>query len=50
VTSNKAEAACVWVVSGKKYLFCCNPCIDKFVKWAKDTPEKIKDPSAYVAN
>lgn len=49
VTNNKAESACSWVVNGKAYEFCCNPCIDKFVKWAKNTPEKIKEPSAYPA-
>jgi len=49
VTDNKGESACSWIVNGKTYLFCCPPCIDKFVKWAKNSPEKIKDPSAYRA-
>ena len=30
-------------VNGKRYEFCCTPCLDKFVKWAKEKPDKIKD-------
>lgn len=48
VTSNKSDAKCNWIVNEKTYDFCCNPCIDKFVKWAKTSPEKIKDPETYV--
>jgi hypothetical protein len=48
VTTNKADERCVWTVNGKPYKFCCTPCLDKFVKWAKKEPEKIKDPEAYV--
>lgn len=49
VTQNKSESACFWIVNGKRYEFCCNPCIDKFVKWAKTTPDKIQEPNAYIA-
>lgn len=48
VTDNKADAQCVWYVNGKKYEFCCPPCLEKFVGWAKNQPAKIKDPEAYV--
>lgn len=48
VTSNKADDRCEWIVNGKKYVFCCTPCLTKFVTWAKEQPEKIKDPSEYV--
>jgi hypothetical protein len=48
VTDNKADLRCEWVVNGKKYLFCCPPCLDKFITWAKEQPHKVKDPSAYV--
>lgn len=48
VTMNKADSRCQWTVAGKSYEFCCTPCLDKFVKWAKQQPEKIKDPSEYI--
>lgn len=48
VTDNKADAQCVWYVNGKKYEFCCPPCLEKFVGWAKNQPAKIKEPEAYV--
>jgi hypothetical protein len=48
VTNNRADPKCAWFVNGKQYEFCCPPCLNKFVGWAKKQPEKIKDPSAYV--
>lgn len=48
VTANKADDRCAWVVNGKTYTFCCTPCLDKFLKWAKQTPEKIKEPGDYI--
>jgi hypothetical protein len=48
VTANKADQRCYWIVNAKQYEFCCTPCLDKFVKWAKERPEKIKDPQEYV--
>lgn len=48
VTANKADERCAWVVNSRKYEFCCTPCLDKFVKWAKERPEKIKEPTEYI--
>lgn len=48
VTANKADQRCAWIVNAKQYEFCCAPCLDKFVKWAKERPEKIKDPQEYI--
>ena len=48
VTNQKADPRCSWIVNGKKYEFCCPPCVNKFVRWAKTEPEKIKDPDIYV--
>lgn len=48
VTDNKADAQCTWYVNGKKYEFCCPPCLEKFVNWAKTQPDKVKPPEAYV--
>ena len=50
VTMTKANQACTWIVAGKEYEFCCPPCVDEFVSWAKD-PELSKDilpPEEYV--
>ena len=48
VTDNKADPQCYWWVNGQKYEFCCPPCLEKFVRWAKETPEKVKTPETYV--
>jgi uncharacterized membrane protein YraQ (UPF0718 family) len=48
ITQTKANPQCSWVVGGKKYLFCCPPCIDEFMKLAREAPGKIKRPEEYV--
>jgi hypothetical protein len=48
VTATKANPEFTWVVGGKTYQFCCPPCVDEFVKTAKEHPEEIKDPGDYV--
>jgi YHS domain-containing protein len=48
VTRTKANAKCSWIIDGKKYTFCCPPCIDEFVKLAKEHPEQIQDPREYA--
>ncbi len=48
VTVNKADDKCKWWVNGKEYTFCCPPCLEKFVKQAKQSPEKIKEPGEYI--
>ena len=48
VTKNKAEAECAWVVQGQRYEFCCPPCLDKFMRWAHNEPEKVKNANEYV--
>jgi hypothetical protein len=48
VTFNRSTPECTWIVNGKKYEFCCPPCLNKFVALAKKQPEKIKAPEAYV--
>jgi hypothetical protein len=48
VTANKADPQCEWYVNGQKYEFCCPPCLEKFVNWAKTQPEKVKPPEVYV--
>jgi hypothetical protein len=36
VTQTKANSKCSWIVGGKKYEFCCPPCVDEFVRMAKE--------------
>jgi YHS domain-containing protein len=48
VTRTKASAECTWIVAGQEYQFCCPPCIDEFVRLAKDQPEQVQPPDAYV--
>jgi hypothetical protein len=48
ITLTKANPKFGWIVDGKRYEFCCPPCVDEFVKMAKESPDEIKVPSAYV--
>lgn len=48
VTFTKANPKVEWQINGKKYLFCCPPCVDEFVRMAKEEPENILEPSDYV--
>lgn len=52
VTMTKANPACSWIVGGKTYEFCCPPCVDEFVSWAKneETAKDILEPEGYVKN
>lgn len=48
VTLTKANPKFTWIVDGKTYQFCCPPCVDEFVRLAKEEPEEIKAPEDYV--
>ncbi len=48
VTFTKANPKIEWQVDGKKYLFCCPPCVDEFVRMAKEEPDSLKAPGDYV--
>jgi hypothetical protein len=48
ISKTKANPKFTWVVGGKTYEFCCPPCIDEFVKTAKEKPDRIKEPGDYV--
>lgn len=48
VTYTKANPVVAWQVNGKKYIFCCPPCVDEFVRMAKEEPENILEPEEYV--
>lgn len=48
VTKTKANPQFTWIVGGKSYEFCCPPCVDEFVTWAKTQPDLIQAPADYV--
>jgi hypothetical protein len=48
ITHTKANPICSWVVDGKKYEFCCPPCVDEFVKMAKGSVDPLPAPDTYV--
>lgn len=48
VTKTKANPQFEWTVGGKKYTFCCPPCIDEFVRNAKESTTPLPDPDTYT--
>lgn len=48
ITTTKANAKFTWIIGGKAYEFCCPPCVDEFLKTAKERPSEIKTPEDYV--
>lgn len=48
ITNTKANPKFTWVVDGKPYEFCCPPCVDEFVKLAKEEPSAIRAPGDYI--
>jgi YHS domain-containing protein len=48
ITRTRANARFAWVIGGRRYLFCCPPCIDEFVQQAKAAPASLRPPEAYV--
>ena len=48
VTQTKANPKFTWVIDGKPYQFCCPPCVDEFVKLAKERPDELKPPDNYI--
>lgn len=48
ITNTKANSKFTWIVDGQPYEFCCPPCVDEFVKLAKEQPDAIKSPETYL--
>jgi YHS domain-containing protein len=48
ITATKANPKFTWTIDGKEYQFCCPPCVDEFLKLAKQDPDAIKEPSEYT--
>ena len=47
ISKTKANEKFPWIIGGKKYEFCCPPCVDEFLIRAKEKPETIQPPEAY---
>lgn len=48
ISMTKANPQFAWIIGGKKYEFCCPPCVDEFLTLAKEKPQEVKDPSEYM--
>lgn len=48
ISQTKANPECTWVIDGQLYQFCCPPCIDEFVRLAKEDPAQLRPASDYV--
>lgn len=48
ITLTKANPECSWIIGGRTYEFCCPPCVEEFLQLAKDHPDRIEEPEAYV--
>ncbi|MCE9558177.1 MAG: hypothetical protein K8R88_04435 [Armatimonadetes bacterium] len=49
ITSTKANPAFSWWVGGKKYIFCCPPCIEEWVVKAKASKVPFAPPESFIA-
>mgnify|MGYP000384717703 CR=1 FL=1 len=48
ISMTKANPKFSWIIGGKTYQFCCLPCVQEFVILAKEKPDEVKNPEAYV--
>ncbi|MBI1346263.1 hypothetical protein GC163_08225 [bacterium] len=48
ISMTKANSKFTWIIGGMPYQFCCPPCVDEFVKLAKEHPEEVKTPDTYI--
>lgn len=48
ISMTKANPEFTWIIDGKSYQFCCPPCVDEFVKMAKEQPEALLPPESYI--
>lgn len=48
ITRTKVHPECSWIIGGKRYYFCCPPCIDEFVARARQSTEPLPDPEVFI--
>jgi len=48
ISMTKANPEFTWIIDGKPYQFCCPPCVDEYVRLAKERPEELQAPDTFV--
>jgi len=48
ISKTKANDQFLWVIDGKSYTFCCPPCIDEYVRAAKEQPDSLLAPETFI--
>ncbi len=48
ISMTRANPEFTWIINGKPYQFCCPPCVDEFVKTARERPEELQDPDVFI--
>lgn len=48
ISRTQASQRFAWTIGGKRYLFCCPPCVGEFVRQAKEKPDTVRVPEEYV--
>ncbi len=48
VSMTKANPQFTWIIDGKPYQFCCPPCVDEFVRMAKEQPAELLPPESFI--
>ena len=48
ISKTKANDQFLWVIDGKSYAFCCPPCIDEYVRAAKEQPDSLLAPETFI--
>lgn len=48
ITKTKANPKFTWIIDGKSYQFCCPPCVDEYVRLAKEEPELLQEPDKWI--
>ena len=48
ISKTKANDQFLWVIDGKSYAFCCPPCIDEYVRAAKEQPDSLLGPETFI--
>ncbi len=48
ISRTKANPEFTWIINGLPYQFCCPPCIDEYVRMAKQQPDTIQPPDSFI--
>lgn len=48
ITLTKANPGFNWIIGGKKYVFCCPPCVEEYLTKVKKDPAAIRPPEEFI--